>query len=371
MKIVILTLPLNLNYGGILQCYALQTILERMGHEVQVLTRPRYGRSYYIIYPLAVCKRLLKRFVLGKKVAIFKAPHQIIRQHTNRFIHQYIHQYTQREWTAKIASHFDAIVVGSDQVWRPIYYQPIEEAFLSFLGDADIKRVAYAASFGVDHCEYTEEQRELCSSLLKKFDAISVRESSGVQLCQEYFDTKAVQVLDPTLLLSVDDYRTLIKKGKTQPSKGNMLVYLLDRTKEKENFVERIAQAKGLTPFWMNSDIDDETLSLEQRIKMPVEQWLRSFDDADFVLTDSFHGCVFSILFRKNFIVILNKDRGADRFHSLLKQFGLQNRLISGYGDLEKRAGELFKPIDYAAVEEKLSRLKADSLRFLREALTK
>lgn len=79
MRIAILTLPLHVNYGGILQCYALQTILQRMGHDVKVLTKLQYGRSYYIIYPLAVCKRLFKRFVLGKKVAIFKAPHQIIR----------------------------------------------------------------------------------------------------------------------------------------------------------------------------------------------------------------------------------------------------------------------------------------------------
>ena len=360
-----LTLPLNLNYGGILQCYALQTVLERMGHEVQVLTRPQYGRSYYIIYPLAVCKRLLKRFILGKKVDIFKAPHQIIRQHTDRFIHQYIHQYIQREWTAKIASHFDAIVVGSDQVWRPLYYQPIEEAFLSFLGDAKIKRVAYAASFGVDHCEYTEEQRKICSSLLKKFKAVSVRESSGVQLCQKYFDTKAVQVLDPTLLLSADDYKALIKKDKTQPSKGNMLVYLLDRTKEKENFVERIAQAKGLTPFWMNSDIDDETLPLKQRIKMPVEQWLRSFDDADFVLTDSFHGCVFSIIFRKQFLAIGNKERGLSRFHSLLTLFSLQDRLILSPDEYKSNLSS----IDYDQVQARLQSLQAQSLSFLKTNL--
>ena len=365
MKIAMLTLPLNLNYGGILQCYALQTVLERMGHEVQVLTRPQYGRSYYIIYPLAVCKRLLKRFILGKKVDIFKAPHQIIRQHTDRFIHQYIHQYIQREWTAKIASHFDAIVVGSDQVWRPLYYQPIEEAFLSFLGDAKIKRVAYAASFGVDHCEYTEEQRKICSSLLKKFKAVSVRESSGVQLCQEYFDTKAVQALDPTLLLSADDYRALIKKGKTQPSKGNLLVYMLDRTKEKEALVERIAQAKGLTPFWMNSDIDDETLPLKQRIKMPVEQWLRSFDDADFVLTDSFHGCVFSIIFRKQFLAIGNKERGLSRFHSLLTLFSLQDRLILSPDEYKSNLSS----IDYDQVQARLQSLQAQSLSFLKTNL--
>lgn len=365
MKIAILTLPLHINYGGIIQCYALQTILERMGHEIQVLTRPQYGRSYYIIYPLAVCKRLLKRFVLGKKVDILKAPHQIIRQHTDRFIHQYIHQYTQREWTARIAAHFDAIVVGSDQVWRPLYYQPIEEAFLSFLGDADIKRVAYAASFGVDHCEYTEEQRKICSSLLKKFNTVSVRESSGVQLCQKYFDTKAVQVLDPTLLLSADDYRALIKKGKTQPSKGNLLVYLLDRTKEKENFVERIAQAKGLTPFWMNSDIDDETLPLKLRIKMPVEQWLRSFDDTDFVLTDSFHGCVFSIIFRKQFLAIGNKERGLSRFHSLLTLFSLQDRLILSPDEYKSNLSS----IDYDQVQARLQSLQAQSLSFLKTNL--
>lgn len=329
------------------------------------MTRPRYGRSYYIIYPLAVCKRLLKRFVLGKKVAILKAPHQIIRQHTDRFIHRYIHQYTQRKWTAQIASHFDVIVVGSDQVWRPLYYQPIEEAFLSFLGDADIKRVAYAVSFGVDHCEYTEEQRELCSSLLKKFDAISVRESSGVQLCQEYFDTKAVQALDPTLLLSADDYRALIKKGKTQPSKGNLLVYMLDQTKEKEALVDRIAQAKGLTPFWMNSDIDDETLPLKQRIKMPVEQWLRSFDDAKFVLTDSFHGCVFSIIFRKQFLAIGNKERGLSRFQSLLTLFSLQDRLILSPDEYKSNLSS----IDYDQVQAQLQFLQAQSLSFLKTNL--
>lgn len=364
-QIAILTLSLHTNYGGILQCYALQTVLESIGHQVEVLTRPQYGRSYYIIYPLAVCKHLFKRFVLGKKVAIFKVSHKIIRQHTDRFIHQYIHQYTQRKWTTRIAFHFDAIVVGSDQVWRPMYYQPIEEAFLSFLGDANIKRVAYAASFGVDHCEYTEEQRKLCSSLLKKFNAISVRESSGVQLCQEYFDTKAIQVLDPTLLLSANDYRTLIKEGKTQPSKGNMLVYLLDRTKEKEVFVERIAQEKGLTPFWMNSDIDDETLPLKLRIKMPVEQWLRSFDDAEFVLTDSFHGCVFSIIFRKQFLAIGNKERGLSRFQSLLTLFSLQDRLILSSNEYKDNLSS----IDYVQVQGQLRLLQAQSISFLKANL--
>lgn len=362
MKIAILTLSLDANYGGILQCYALQTILERMGHKVQVLTKPKYARSYYIIYLMAVCKRLFKRFVLGKNVAIFKAPHQIIRQHTNRFIHQYIHQYIRRVWTAKIASHFDVIVVGSDQVWRPMYYQPIEEAFLSFLGNADIKRVSYAASFGVDYCEYTEKQRMRCSSLLKKFNAISVREASGVKLCSEYFGIHAIQVLDPTLLLSVDDYKALIKKSTTQLSKGNMLVYMIDRNKEKEELVGRIAQEKGMMPFWMSSETTDEILPLEQCIKMPVEQWLRSFDDAEFVLTDSFHGCIFSIIFRKQFLAIGNKKRGLDRFNSLLTLFSLQDRLIVSPSEYKSD----LSTIDYNQVQPHLQFLQNQSLSFLK-----
>lgn len=96
MKIAILTLPVYSNYGGILQCYALQYILERMGHEVKVLKKPTFSRTYYIIYPLAICKRLFKRFVLNQKIAILKAPHQIVRQHTNRFIHQYLNLYIKK-----------------------------------------------------------------------------------------------------------------------------------------------------------------------------------------------------------------------------------------------------------------------------------
>lgn len=367
MKIAILTLPLHTNYGGILQCYALQTVLERMGHKVRVLSKPRYGRSYYIIYPMAVCKRLFKRFILGKNVAIFKAPHEIVRQHTDKFIHKYIHQYTKKLWTDKIASHFDAIVVGSDQVWRPLYSQPIEEAFLSFLGDAKIKRISYAASFGVDNCEYTKEQIDVCSSLLKKFDVVSVRESSGIKLCQECFDVKAVQMLDPTLLLSADDYRALIKKGKTEPAKGNLLVYMLDRTKEKEDFVERIAKEKGLIPFWMSSEADDETLPPMKRIKMPVEQWVCGFDDAKFVLTDSFHGCVFSIIFRKQFLAIGNEKRGLSRFLSLLKLFSLQDRLILSPDEYN---GNLFQ-IDYSQVQTQLHLLQEQSYSFLKSIFEK
>lgn len=366
MRIAIVTLPLHTNYGGILQCYALQTVLERGGHDVRILSKPQYGRSYYIIYPLAICKRLFKRFFVGKDVSIFKAPHQIVRQHTDRFIHKYIHQYEKRIWTSKIASRFDAIIVGSDQVWRPAYSQPIEEAFLSFLEAAKIKRISYAASFGVDNCEeYTSRQLKECSRLLKLFDKVSVREVSGMSLCRNYFGIEAVQMLDPTLLLDADDYRKLIRKGNTQPSKGNMFVYILDKTDAKENWVNQIAEEKGLTPFWVTNDEKNFSLPLEKRIKQPVEQWLRSFDDAEFVLTDSFHGCVFSIIFRKQFLAIGNKQRGLTRFHSLLELFSLQNRLILFPDEYKGKMSS----INYSQVQTQLHILQNRSISFLKTNL--
>lgn len=363
MRVAILTLPLHTNYGGILQCYALQTVLQRMGYDVKVLTKFQYGPSYYWIYPLAVCKRLIKRYILGVDVDILRAPHEVPRKRTDQFIRHYINKYKFRNLTPDIAKKFDAIVVGSDQIWRPEYFQPIECAFLSFLGNSKVKRISYAASFGVDSCEYTEEQLNICSSLLKKFDAVSVRETSGVELCSNYFGVDAVQMLDPTLLLSADDYRCLINNAKTRLSKGNMLVYILDKSEEKINLVNRIATEKGLTPFWLDSpDEQNENFPLKERVKMSVEQWLRSFDDAEFVFTDSFHGCIFSIIFRKQFIALGNNSRGLSRFISLLGLFNLEGRLVLSADEYEDN----MQSIEYNKIFDKLSKLQKQSMSYLK-----
>lgn len=368
MRIAILTLPLHTNYGGILQCYALQTILQRMGHDVKVLTKPQYGISYYWIYPLAMCKRIVKRYILGKDIDILKAPHELLRKNTDRFIRRYIKIYSCRNWTPKIAKKFDAIIVGSDQIWRPEYSYPIENSFLSFLGDSKIKRISYAASFGVDSCEYTEEQLKVCSSLLKKFDSVSVRETSGIKICHNYFGVDAVQMLDPTLLLSADDYRVLINNAVTKPSEGNMLVYILDKTEDKISMVNRIAADKGLTPLWLDSpDEKNENFSLNERVKMPVEQWLRSFNETEFVFTDSFHGCIFSIIFKKQFMAVGNKSRGLSRFSSLLGLLNLENRLLLSCEDYN----ENITSIEYNQIYNTLSVLRDKSILYLKNNIEK
>lgn len=356
MNIAILTLPLHVNYGGILQCYALQTVLNRMGHKVQVLTKPVYKRSYYWIYPLAVCKRLLKRYLLGRKITIWKTSHELIRQHTDRFIRKYIHQYIRRNWTAKTVQRFDAVVVGSDQIWRAEYcryFTPLEVTFLNFTQGCSIKRIAYAASFGMDRCFYSPEQMVKCALLLQQFDAVSVREFSGINICRQYLGVEACQMIDPTLLLQAGDYIQLIHQAETKPWGGDLLAYILDETKEKEKVIESVATSGRFKPFWVNSKAEEMEVPLEERIKIPVEQWLRGFQEAKMVVTDSFHGCVFSIIFKKNFIVIGNTERGMARFISLLQLLGLENRLIHSWEEYQKCKEELLKPIDYLPVDSK------------------
>lgn len=370
MKIAIITLPLHTNYGGILQCYALQTVLQSMGHKVCILAKPKYGRSYPLIKIWSICNRIFERYVLGRKVNILLEPNEISCQNINSFICRYIHHCYKRVWSPQILRGINAFVVGSDQIWRPEYSHPIENAFLDFTKGMEVKRIAYAASFGVEQCTFSGEQLHHCSTLLKQFDAVSVREDSGVRICKESFGVEAVQMLDPTLLLDADDYRKLVYAGKTIPSKGNMLVYILDVTEEKKRLVEQIAEERGLTPYWLDNDTNSESVFWNGEAKMSVEQWLRAFDDATFVLTDSFHGCVFSILFKKSFIVFGNEDRGITRFASLLKIFSLNERMICSYKEYENKRMIVNEDIDYVSVFKKLLKERNRAFCFIKKYLS-
>ena len=240
------------------------------------------------------------------------------------------------------AEDFDAIVVGSDQVWRPKYFGKIEDAYLQFAKDWNIKRIAYAASFGTAEWEYTENQTEICKDLIKKFDAVSVREDSGKDMCKKYLDVDAEHLLDPTMLLEKEDYIRIFANSGTPQSPGTLMCYILDETPEKQSLINKISREKDLIPFRVNSKVENCTAPLAERIQPPVEQWIRGFYDAEFVVTDSFHACVFSILFNKPFIAISNKGRGESRFQSLLKLFDLDNRII----ELPPKTNKLTVDID-------------------------
>ncbi len=373
MKIGILTLPLHTNYGGILQAYALQTVLERMGHEVVVFDKIMPEPSLPLWKcPFVYSKRLVNKLLGRKDNIVFFEQYvskikPIIQQNTNKFIKIYIHRVSFKTF-AKIpdADTFNAIIVGSDQVWRPIYFgeDHVDDAFLAFARGWNIKRIAYAASFGVDKWEYSPLQTETCKSLLHNFDAISVREESGVKLCRDFFECKAQLVLDPTMLLDKSDYVKIIKTSNAPKSKGNLLVYILDETPDKTALIKNIADKYNLKPFRVGSNTEKIHAPLNERIQPPVEEWLRGFYDAEFVITDSFHACVFAILFEKQFVVIGNKKRGMSRFISLLSLFGLENRLIA-----ENSNVSAVDCIDFTLLRNRLAELKEKAMFFLYKSL--
>lgn len=378
MKVGILTLPLHTNYGGILQAYALQTVLERMGHEVVVLQNGYDGIIRYPAYkmPFIWGKRILLDCFKGRHLPVFlerrrKRELPIVTQNTKKFISTYIHTCQVNRLADIPALGFDAIVVGSDQIWRREYFRriwktEITDAYLGFMSGGKNVRVAYAVSFGKKSWDYSQEETAACSVLAGAFNAISVREDSAVDLCQRYLGVKAEHVLDPTLLLSRQDYIDLIQKANASPNAGKLFAYILDKTAGKTAFVNRVAEKTGAKPYFIDCLSSDYSKSIEKRIVPPVESWLRGFFDAKLVVTDSFHGCVFSIIFGKPFIAIGNVNRGLSRFESLLKMFGAENRLITDLDncDLSELCSDSSEERDAL-----LPGLKRKSLDFLMQAL--
>lgn len=377
MKIGILTLPLHTNYGGILQAYALQQVLQGMGHEAMVLDEEKQFHFSLKRRIEMYVKGKVKRLLQGKNAIIYSPEYYkqlwaARTRYTGQFVSEHIVRRVVKDVSEISEGEFDAFVVGSDQIWRARYAQPfpgVGNAFLLFSKGWDIKRISYAASFGTDNWEYNKSDTVNCSMMAQAFDAISVREASGIMLCREYLGVDAQQNIDPTLLLDADDYVKLVKRN-TPQSPGTLMCYALDQGKEVEDIVSCIAKEKMLTPFYANSQTENHRLTLEERVQPPVEQWLQGFRDAEFVVTDSFHACIFSILYRKPFVVIGNKCRGMTRFESLLQIFGLEGRLVSSYEDYKQKVEELLQPIDYEPVYRILAEKRGEAIKFLEEALS-
>lgn len=382
MKIGIITLPFDFNYGGILQAYALQKVLKQEGHEPVFLNKipsfrfdlSRYCyrnligvlRQYFIIYPRLVFLKYIRKqkyiVINGKRKE--ERETKIVQKNTDAFIAAHMRKIDVRNFYSLKARDFDALIVGSDQIWRPTSAIDIDSAYFSFAKNWHVKRIAYAASFGVDRWIYSPRDTKTCRNLACLFDAISVRENSGVGLCRKHLGVDAVHVLDPTLLLDRRDYEELVTQSDALKQEGDILVYILDESPEKEALIERIAEKSNYRPFKVNSRAENKNAPLQERIQPPVESWLAGFMQAKMVVTDSFHACVFSIIFNKPFIAVGNRKRGLSRFQSLLRMFGLEDRLIldpEQYDSIPQSLPE--------NVKETLSDLKRRSRDYLKQNL--
>ncbi len=365
MNVGILTLPFNPNYGGILQGYALQTAVEQLGHRAYHINRPEHHYLAPWLRPIAYAKRLVEQKIQGKnKHIFFEDYHNAIAVNTNAFIRQHIHLWKDGQTSSVTAHDFDALIVGSDQVWRQSFWPDVRQAFLQFAATWDVRRVAYAASFGLDSWQYDEALTRDCKALLREFDAVSLREASGVALCREHLDCEARQMPDPTLLLQRADYERLVAPGES--CKGQLFVYLLEKNEHSDGIIEAVARQTGLTPHRMIAT-DNIHAPLTDCIRPHVESWLKGFADAEMVLTNSFHGCVFSILFGKPFVVVGKSVAGITRISSLLQLFGFDNTFIDEHAE---HVGQ-FTINDPSTTEvgKRLGLLREQGMDFLRGAL--
>ena len=252
------------NYGGILQNFALQKILKDIGHDVVTID---YVKQLSVkINLFSIIKRLYIKLRYRSQLPLrgwtTKKEEQIISQHTRTFVRNYI-KTTERIPINSLKifkNDFDAVVVGSDQVWRYKYLgKSILEFFLKSFPNVKYK-FSYAASFGTDNWEMPISVTSQCLNLISKFDGVSVREDSAVLLCNDYLKVSAVHVLDPTLLLDKGEYVKLINKTECPKYDNILMTYILDKTSDKNEIIKNVSDNLNLTqieilPLFKYSDV--------------------------------------------------------------------------------------------------------------------
>lgn len=336
-KVLISTLaPLGGNYGGTLQAFALQKIITKLGHDVVTIDEKNSLPSPRFL--LGATAHTIKSFLgIKQNLPLFPADQALIQRNGRRFIQENINTIYLHDKTAEAKRQYlrscDAIVVGSDQVWRAPYAN-LKHQYLDYASGLGVTKISYAASFGRDDLEeYTQKQLEKAKTLIREFTAVSVRERSGVNLCKEYLCSQAEQHIDPTLLLHTEDYLSLLNGSTTTSDQTRSLfTYILGENEYSGSIVHKLEQAYQLQATRILPPAPTSRAQLRanpRQFELPqVQDWINNIANAEYVVTDSFHGTAFSILFNKPFIVLGNESRGLARIFSLLDQFGLNNRFL-------------------------------------------
>jgi len=375
MKIGVFTHPLDYNYGCLLQAFALQTTLKRMGHDVVTINRFTDTSLPFVQHFKGWASRVYSRFFRGSKVPIVWNPNlslkdiEILCKNTSQFVGRnivntgpvFVKDLPQVDEKYK----FDAYVVGSDQVWLP-HFCPA--SFLDFVKRPGVKKMFYAASSGKQSFADSPALVPICRELVKSFSGVSVRESRLIQIAKDYLGVDAVQVLDPTLLLDSTDYlNACIEPESDEPV---IFTYILDKTEEKKKIIEAVKSKFGLDVVSGTAERDYKKgrgMKLEECIYPSVDHWIQNMNRAKFVVTDSFHGTCMAIVFRKPFIVIGNVSRGIERMKSLLQLFGMESRLLTIFSDL---AGFDFNDgLDESKISHILQEQRDKSLSFIKKHL--
>lgn len=346
MKIGILSLALGRNYGGILQQYALSKYLESLGNQVVIINRQPNSDGFL----KTAIRNTLKS--LGIK-----------RYNRQPRVEPNLRDFIQREFTVSppVSSarqflnlckkeQFDAIVYGSDQIWRREFELSCGLDYFGVSTPDAVKQIAYAPSFGLDVWEYNEKETSVILDSLSRFSALSSREESGIKLIKDNLALDASLVSDPTMLLAASHYATISSLPKIK--KPYCFVYWLGDM-DSMNEVIKCKTA--------NRNLALVSINLRSDYPLPsIEDWLSYLKNAEYVITDSFHGTVFSLLFHKQFYIHCNKSGGFGRIETLLTKIGAESKLTNPEQN-----------IDYEVVEKRICAFRSESQSFLNDALSR
>ena len=319
------------NYGALLTAYAIQSLINKLDYN-PLLIDNSYRHNNLISENFA--KNFEQRYLKTSNKVFLYNDFNNLNKKSNIFI------------------------TGSDQILRPIAARERLTQYLQDFVSIDSKKITMSASFAVDKKTLLEETDsqilEKMKTSLKSFDFVSVREKSGVEICKDLFDIDAEWIIDPVFIMNKSNYDELIKNS-TKDFSNKIVSYVLDPNKEYEKaykYLEKKYNKKILKTAYSNTS---------------VENWLASIKNCEFLITDSFHGMCFAIIFNKPFICITNKKRGATRFESILEMLNIENQCINNINEIYEKDC-IFK-IDYEKVNRRIEEEAQRGLNFLKKAL--
>lgn len=320
MKVGILTFHKAVNYGAILQAYALHKALEneQIDNEIVDYTNNKIDNNYKLF-----THKSMKRFISDICYSYIKIKKK---RKFNCFMREHIKlskECKSYEDLKKIDNEYDAFITGSDQVWNYKHTGMDKGYFLNFTSE-NRKKNSYAASFGID--EIPKEQKEEYYEMLKDFNNISVRENGGKKIIKDLLQKECSVNIDPSFLIPKEEWRRILKKPK---EKDYILIFVMQKNKTIFEFAEKLAKEKNLEIIYI-SDSFKKRIKGKYKYTLSPTEWLGYFFNAKYIITNSFHGLAFSLILNKNFFVELQKPpaTGNARLEQLIELFKVQDRKI-------------------------------------------
>ena len=371
MKVGIITFYRAPNYGAMLQAYALYKYLTHSGHNVEFLAHP-----FCLQRPFTLLRCFISRHITGVRNKLANRVQYSIVDFARRLpLSKKIDDYAQ---LSQLNNRYDAVIVGSDQMWNPMWCSNlgcIELLFLGFL-DRRVIRLSYAASFGTDQWPEDDNRALRVGELLQLFKGIGVREASGVALVEKLSRrSDAVCTVDPTLLHDRSFYEGLL----TDPGhcKPYIFKYILNWSEDDaaDNVIRALCRKHAFDVLddkeRVRGALSIVCRMLSVRTKVSVGSWLGLINGASYVVTNSFHGTVFSIIFHKAFVSLRIEGEMSgmnERLQTLLSRLGLADRFVSS-SDEESINRVVCSTIDWTKVDMRLNEWRMTSADFLAKNL--